>query len=248
MRRRWVHNWTQLLANLALSASAVVGAVGISWWAHSLASFGYPLLYDALAIDEHIAEYAPQNRYREGFETTSRGKRLALFDRIVSAVNREGEGLAALSYQPSNRAEPVAVLREAEIRHLTAVAGLVTVLHWVAGSGLLVYSITLMTMRWGGVRLWRSPPLIGLGIALALALILAIAALDTRDDGWFAWAHEQLFGANHQWFFHYQESLMTTLLKAPDIFAPMGVSIGLVAVMAASLLYTLALWMLPVEG
>jgi hypothetical protein len=30
--------------------------------------------------------------------------------------------------------------------------------------------------------------------------------------------HTWIFPADHQWFFYYQESLMTTLMKAPDIF------------------------------
>lgn len=34
----------------------------------------------------------------------------------------------------------------------------------------------------------------------------------------FYWLHTKIFPHNHQWFFYYQESLMTTLMKAPDLF------------------------------
>mgnify|MGYP007022672661 CR=1 FL=1 len=33
-----------------------------------------------------------------------------------------------------------------------------------------------------------------------------------------------------QWFFYYQESLMSTLMKAPDLFAGIAVQIALLAV------------------
>ena len=227
-------------ANVVLSLAALLAAVAMSWWIHSAVNFGYPLLYDALAIDEHIATYAPQNRYRDGFEATSRDKHMALFGGIVTAINRGGEGLEALRYQTSSDGEPVPLLREAETHHLTAVAGLVTVLHWTGVVGLLILVLTIAVMRWRRMRLWRLAPLLGLGMALVVAMLIAIVALDTRDDGWFAWAHDALFGTGHQWFFYYQESLMTTLLKAPDLFAPLGVSLGVVAVALAALFYALA--------
>lgn len=233
------------VANLVLILSALVGAVGLSWWGHSSVHFGYPVLYETLAIDEHIAEYAPQNRYRDGFAATSRAERLALFEGIVHAINRGGRGLVALRYQPAPEADPVPLLREPEVTHLRAVAGVVTVLNWAGAVALVAFGITGITMRLTAMRLWRTAPLLGLGMVLALALMVVVAGLDTRDDGWFAWGHNQLFGADHQWFFYYEDSLMTTLFKAPDLFAPIAVSLALVAVVAASLMYGLARWLLP---
>ncbi|MCA1791191.1 MAG: hypothetical protein LC667_15470, partial [Thioalkalivibrio sp.] len=31
--------------------------------------------------------------------------------------------------------------------------------------------------------------------------------------------HEWIFASGHTWFFYYEDSLMTTVMKAPDIFA-----------------------------
>ena len=242
MRRR---QWLEAPANLGLSVSALVAAVAIAWWAHSAVSFGYPLLYDALAIDEHIAEYAPQNEYRDGFARTSRAKRLALFGALVAAINQGGEGLEALSYRPSLTSGPIPLLRPAEVKHLRAVAGLVSALTVAGVAALIGFAGTLITMRWRGVRLSTSAPLLGLAAALGVGLLIAIVALDTGEDSWFAWAHEQLFGAGHQWFFYYQESLMTTLLKAPDLFLPLAVSMSLVVLLATALLYLIARWVLP---
>jgi len=41
--------------------------------------------------------------------------------------------------------------------------------------------------------------------------------------------HVLIFPADHQWFFYYQDSLMSTLMKAPDLFAGIAVQIVLLA-------------------
>jgi hypothetical protein len=40
--------------------------------------------------------------------------------------------------------------------------------------------------------------------------------------------HIFVFPDNHQWFFYYQDSLMSTLMKAPDLFAGIAIQIVLV--------------------
>ena len=73
-------------------------------------------------------------------------------------------------------------------------------------------------------QLWRlrlpSPPLgrylAGLASAAAVLAIGVIAVGPTRV---FYTAHTLIFPAGHQWFFYYEESLMTMLMKAPDLFA-----------------------------
>ncbi|MDZ7747429.1 MAG: hypothetical protein U5K43_00040 [Halofilum sp. (in: g-proteobacteria)] len=39
----------------------------------------------------------------------------------------------------------------------------------------------------------------------------------------FYWLHEQVFPPDHQWFFHYQESLMSMMMRAPDLFGAIAV-------------------------
>jgi len=48
----------------------------------------------------------------------------------------------------------------------------------------------------------------------AIAVILAIGAKTV-----FYKLHTWIFPPGHQWFFYYQDSLMTTLMKAPVLFA-----------------------------
>jgi hypothetical protein len=40
--------------------------------------------------------------------------------------------------------------------------------------------------------------------------------------------HILVFPDDHQWFFYYQDSLMSTLMKAPDLFAGIAIQIVLV--------------------
>ena len=52
-------------------------------------------------------------------------------------------------------------------------------------------------------------------IGLALIALIGFEAV-------FYQLHEWVFPANNQWFFYYQESLMTTLMQAPNLFAYIG--------------------------
>ena len=56
--------------------------------------------------------------------------------------------------------------------------------------------------------------------------------------------HEMVFPDDHQWFFYYQDSLMTTLMKAPDIFF----AIGAVWAILASVIYLLLSLLLQAMG
>jgi len=76
-----------------------------------------------------------------------------------------------------------------------------------------------------------------LGFALGLSTLGAIV-MALGPKAVFYWAHTKIFPAGHQWFFYYEESLMTTLMKAPDIFA--FIALLLVAVLIA--LWLLGFW------
>jgi hypothetical protein len=52
------------------------------------------------------------------------------------------------------------------------------------------------------------------GIFVISAIVLSLGATQV-----FYWLHTKVFPEGHQWFFYYEDSLMTTLMKAPDIFA-----------------------------
>jgi len=203
--------WTILLLS-ALPASLLTG-----WQLLVSTDFLYPLWYDVIGIDRTIAEYGPKNRYRDHFEVTTREERTRLFAAIVAGIHDGGQGLETLTYHDA-LGNPVApLLRPPEITHLRDVARLVDGMYRLGIGAAMVWLIAL-------VWLWRlrlpPPPLgryfAGLGL-LAVVSMLAVVVIGTKKV--FYTAHTLIFPAGHQWFFYYEESLMTMLMKAPDLFA-----------------------------
>lgn len=204
-------------------------ALLIAWKLVHVANYNYSFWYDQLDIDQHISKFAPQNRHGKlGFENTSRDERTELFRSIGVAINNGGEGLRTLEYRSDPAAAPILLLTDAEATHLEDVANLVDLLvpiGWAA-LGLLVVLII--------VALFTRIPLPGFKASLltllitALLLAFTIVVVGPRDV--FRALHEFVFPAENQWFFYYQDSLMTTLMKAPDIFAAISAVWAIVAI------------------
>jgi hypothetical protein len=188
----------------------------LSWHALAQIDFAYPTAYQLLRLDETIATYAPQNLYKRDFETTSAPQHWQLFAQIVDAVQSGGRGLAEIHY-PDRRGQPTALLTEKEIVHLQDVAHLIDRFYAVAASALLLWlGLVLLACR----QRWPLPPLpkVLAGFACGLTLV-GLIVLGIGPQKIFYWLHTVVFPAEHQWFFYYYESLMTTLMKAPDLFA-----------------------------
>ncbi|MCB1808001.1 MAG: DUF1461 domain-containing protein, partial [Candidatus Competibacteraceae bacterium] len=67
--------------------------------------------------------------------------------------------------------------------------------------------------------------------SLAVLVLLGIGVVLMGPVRVFYQLHIWIFPPGHPWFFYYQDSLMTTLLKAPDIFAPITLSWLLLSVL-----------------
>ncbi len=203
-------------------------ALYLAWLSLSRVDFLYPLWYELLAIDQHIARYAPQNYYKSGFETVAPAQHKALFGQMLEAINRGGQGLAELSYRNAD-GETVALLREPERVHLDSVALLVERLrrisYWLLGV-LLASGIAL-----GRLRLLPPRPLAMLAGASAGAAVMTAGILLYGAADVFSALHEWVFPPGEQWFFYYQESLMTTMLKAPDLFGALAALLALTALL-----------------
>jgi len=210
----------------------------ISW--HSLATvdFGYSKAYQWLSIPDHIQRFAPTNRNRKYFETTNQEDHLRLFSEIVDSIQDGGKGLADIRYQYKDQS--ITLLHKAEVIHLEDVAVLIDTLYPV---GILMILISMLLMFI--IHKLKPPPptffqaTAGIGVLLTGIVATLIIA---GPKAVFYWLHVQVFPEGHQWFFYYQDSLMTTLMKAPDLFGLMGAYVSLLALILYGFLLGISLY------
>lgn len=188
----------------------------VSWHLLAQFHFAYPAGYQLLNLDRHIAEYAPLNRYKKEFEFTAAEQHWRLFGEISDAVQNSGKGLGDINY-PLKNGSPAPLMHEAEIVHLQDVANLIDVFY-VTGISCLTIWLALLTLAYWNKFTPPATKQVLLEFLLAAALLTFIIIL-IGPTAVFYWLHVQVFPDGHQWFFYYEESLMTTLMKAPDIFA-----------------------------
>jgi hypothetical protein len=219
-----------------LLPAAALAALWLAWRGLAAVDFLYPAWYRVLDIHGHVQQFAPENRYKRGFELTTPDERQRLFAEVVDAIHADGRGLAALSYHGPDGRPLDSLFRQPEVQHLKDVARLVGALApagWLAVAWVIVH---LALVAW---RRWPVPPL-GRMLAASLGVVLAglvvVLALGPRRV--FYHLHEWVFPPDHPWFFYYQDSLMSTMMKAPDLFGAIAASLVLVArVLYASLLW-----------
>ena len=188
----------------------------ISWHLLAQCHFAYPLGYQLLGLDKHIAEFAPLNRFKEDFEWVAPTEHWRLFGEISDAVQSSGAGLDEISYHMKD-GQITTLMHEAEIIHLQDVANLIDKFYWVGSISLCIWMVLIIYAYQQQLMLPAMKKVL-LGFLAGFALI-TIAVLAIGPTAVFYWFHEQVFPDGHQWFFYYQDSLMTTLMKAPDIFA-----------------------------
>ncbi len=212
--------------------STLFVACTLAWHLLAQVNFAFPAAYRVLDINQHIGAFGPQNRYKHHFEKTTDEERFRVFGEIVTAIQHHGKGLADIQYQVRGH-PPITLLREAEVIHLKDVANLIDAIYLTAGGCLIVAIISLL-----GLYKKRVPPpsfkqaLLGLVVFVATVLII-LFSIGPKEV--FYWLHIQIFPEDHEWFFYYQDSLMTTLMKAPDLFGFIGALIALLGLIFYSL-------------
>ena len=196
--------------------SSLILAFTIAWLVLAKLNFLYPVWHDHVGIAEGIEKYGPKNRYKTGFAETSRAQRISLFEGINKSVHRHGEGLAELAYQSPSSEGPQLLLREPEIIHLQDVANLLDKLKWLVGINALIWAagfLYLLKFRRPSIT-WKSQVLgVGVMLVCVIGLMLFIGPVTVFNQ-----LHVWVFPGEHQWFFYYQESLMSTMMLAPDLF------------------------------
>lgn len=206
--------WAAMVIGLA------VAALFLSW--HALASFdfGYGVWYDALEIDETIATYGPENHYRPAFHHTDRSERERLFSAIVDAIHHNGAGLDELTYHLPDGRAVAPLLTPPEIAHLEDVARLVQVLNLAGLAGTVVFVLLAAHAGWRHAR----PPSGTRIAAVTVGVLLtgAAAILLIGPVRVFYALHEVIFPPDNPWFFYYEDSLMSMMMQAPDLFGPIA--------------------------
>jgi len=199
----------------------------ISWLGMAKADFFYSSLYDSIGIDSHIQRYAPRNRFNKAeFEKTTRDERLILFHGVVKAIHDKGSGLESLAYIQHSNKEKVPLFTEAEVIHLKDVANLIEKSKSITTVVILIWLASILWLLFKRIKL----PSAGRFGLLALASLGSLALiLSLGPEKVFNQLHIWAFPDNHQWFFYYEDSLMSTMMKAPDLFAYISVIWGLLS-------------------
>ena len=202
-------------------------ATTFSWMLLASFNFLYGIWHDHGGIGEGIAKYGPQNRFKPGFADTSKAEREVMFAQINQAIHRGGKGLKEIAYQSKSSQGQQRLLHRAEIIHLKDVANLISFLKvmvifvfagWIF-SGFLLYKRTF-----DYPPIWRQMVKLVISILVIAAVIIVIGA-----EGVFNQLHIWVFPKGHQWFFYYQESLMSTMMLAPTLFGYIAVALVVVA-------------------
>ncbi len=210
-------NPPKLALSLSFGLMTFLISLALAWFVMLNFNFFYGVWHDHGGIKEGIEKFGPQNRYKPGFADTTKAQREGLFREIAHAIHNDGRGLAEINYQsPSSGGEQL-LLREPEVVHLQDVANLINVM-----SKLLIASSVI----WLGVvgihiRRFRNIPKISEQISCIAGLlaVVGVVLIFAGPENVFNTLHVWVFPSEHQWHFFYQESLMSTMMFAPLLFA-----------------------------
>lgn len=201
---------------LALLLAQFLSVCLLAWHLLAQIDFAYPLGYRLLHLEKEIAKFAPLNYYKHDFEYTTPQEHWRLFSSICDAIQHGGRGLAEIAYSVPGGAV-VPLMHQSEITHLQDVSNLVDSFYKVGALAAVAWIFLFVIVL---IRRMDAPSLkqvfAGFGVCVGLigGIVFWIGPVEV-----FYWFHVKVFPAGHQWFFYYEESLMTTLMKAPDIFA-----------------------------
>lgn len=201
-----------------LACCLVFVSLLLSWQALAKVDFLYSVWYPALNIEEHIRHYAARNETgRQNFVLTTPAEHHRLFGALVQGIHGGGVPLDQVVYRNADGEVLGTFLHADEVGHLRDVAVLVKRLLFAGWTITAVAVILVLLQRRRGLWLPAFARVImGYGIVVVAAgVVIALVGPKQVFDG----LHEWIFASGHPWFFYYQESLMTTVIKAHDIFA-----------------------------
>lgn len=220
------------IGNSILSLSLLISCIYIAWQILAQFNFLYGVIYERHDLETHINTYAPQNRNKNNFEFTTREDRIAIFKDIATAINSDGTGLNEITYSNTASTSEIPFLVRAERDHLQDVANLVSKLKPIgaltASALLIFYAFCFYYKTSRYEYYWRPSGILASFMQLTIitfALGTLTAILGAQRT--FYLLHEWAFSDKAQWFFYYQDSLMTTLM--PEVvFADISILLILI--------------------
>lgn len=219
--------------------SLLVFTLGLSWQLNKSTNFLYSTWYQALAINDTIVSYAPKNTYgKSDFPADDAELHEQMFSDIVQSIHQHGVGLSQISYV-NQQGTPGKLLTKNEVEHLQDVANLLDVMtrFWWWNLALLATLFVLYFYRFSQGKkggMFNMPTGKQKLSSVLCVFVMVLVTLSiwgfTRV---FYYLHTLVFPSEHQWFFYYQESLMSTLMKAPDIFSVIAGQLLFIALLLA---------------
>ena len=223
------------LGNFGLTLALLISCLYMSWQILSQANFLYDQIYDHNDLEHHINEFATLNRNdKESFALTDKAERVQIFNEIAREINTGGEGLASISFVSTGEAKSIPFLIDAERDHLQDVANLVTSLKplgaFLASTLIAFYGFCWYYKVSRYKYFWRpSGILVSLFQIATLAVVCVAITFALGPQKTFYLLHEWAFSDKAQWFFYFEESLMTTLM--PEVvFGNIAVLIGILTI------------------
>lgn len=216
------------VAWLCLALLTLLLSFGMSWLILLPLDFAYEWLYGFIDIDQHIAKFSPKNPIKLDFESTTDLERFRLFSAIVTAIHQQGVGLDALVYHNSQGTGLATLLTHEEVVHLQDVAILIDRMKILLLMCVALFIALLAWIYFNALRMPTFGSMLVTVLAFLGLIILAILIIGPYEV--FYNLHVWVFPDEHKWFFYYEESLMSTMMKAPDLFAYIAILLLVIAV------------------
>jgi len=236
-----IRTTNRLLLNLLLIVTLLYYSLFAGWYISYSNNFFFPVIYQMTDIHGHVLKYAPQNRRgKKDFKYTGSSIHLKVFSEMLKSVENGGEGLSEITY-PIGREGKKKLLTGEEVVHLQDVANLLYNIKSVWRVMLLLMVGAIGIMLYGCYRPYSFLTLMLGGGMLGGVFWLALSRFGFKPI--FNALHRMIFPAGHKWFFYYQDSLLSTVLKAPDSFMYFGIILGLFALLVFVIGYKFILMM-----
>ena len=177
----------------------------------SMGLYSYPLLMAADILTPN-ATHVPVGKDQQ--------QHLDSFGAIVDSIQNKGVGLAEIRYQAKEKTHTL--LHKAEVIHLQDVANLI---EWLNRFLFFSFILWLMILLYQFKKPFDYTTKQAFSAIVIGSVLLSLPIFVFGAEKVFYQFHIWVFPDDHQWFFYYQDSLMATMMKAPDIFAYIALSL-----------------------